>query len=79
MEVAMTDILKRAQVPYQGRGMARGEIVLRHLGDDRLHPYVVHFHNLDDGGFYFGNYARTREDAEEMFADKCELYRAEVV
>lgn len=31
------------------------------------HPYVIHFFNAQDGGFYQGNYCKTRAEADEAY------------
>ena len=57
-----------------GRGAtAPGAVVVRETGT-RLHPFVAHFFNSQDGGYYFGDYAKTREDAERYAADKLDRY-----
>lgn len=58
-----------------GRGAtAPGCVVIRELPGNEVTPYVVHFGNTQDGGYYFGNYCQTLEGAEEAFQDKISRY-----
>lgn len=58
-----------------GRGCtAPGCVVIRSLPHNDLHPFVVHFGNHQDGGYYFGDYCETREAAEAAYADKVRRY-----
>lgn len=51
---------------------APGAIVLRDVGG--YHPYVVHFFNVQDQGYYHGSYCTTMEKAISTFHDKCKRY-----
>jgi hypothetical protein len=61
-------------VGLAGRGAtAPGAVVVRETGT-RFHPFVAHFFNSQDGGYYFGDYATTREQAESFAQDKLRRY-----
>jgi hypothetical protein len=61
-------------VGLAGRGAtAPGAVVVRETGT-KLHPFVAHFFNSQDGGYYFGDYAKTREQADRFAADKLSRY-----
>lgn len=58
-----------------GRGAtASGAIVVRELAHNDLHPFVVHFFNSQDGGYYYGDYCETQEEALSAFATKIGRY-----
>jgi hypothetical protein len=58
-----------------GRGCnAPGCVVIRSLPDNTRHPFVVHFGNLQDGGYYYGDYCETREDAERAYRSRVSQY-----
>lgn len=58
-----------------GRGCtAPGCVVIRRLPHNEMHPYVVHFGNTQDGGYYFGNYCATMQEARSAARDKLERY-----
>ncbi len=46
---------------------AEGEITLRKAEHKSFHPYVTHFHNLQDGGYYHGHYFETEQEARKDF------------
>jgi hypothetical protein len=35
---------------------APGEFTLRHIPDNKITPYAVHWHNTEDNGYYEGSY-----------------------
>lgn len=58
-----------------GRGAtAPGCVVIRDLPHNTLHPFVVHFGNTQDGGYYFGDYCETLEDAMDALYRKLRNY-----
>lgn len=60
-------------VGLAGRGAtAPGAVVIREMGG--LHPFAAHFFNSQDGGYYFGDYCMTQEEAERAFNDKLRRY-----
>lgn len=61
-------------VGLAGRGAtAPGGVAVRETGTS-LHPFVAHFFNSQDGGFYFGDYCTTREEADRAAASKLDRY-----
>lgn len=67
-----------------GRGAtAPGAVVVKETISNSLHPFAAYFFNSQDGGYYFGDYCKTRGEAERAAQDKlqrydpyCELTRA---
>lgn len=53
------NILKSHPIPKR-EASAPGEIVLREWGRDQ---WVTHWHNLDDGGYYYGHYFTNYDEA----------------
>lgn len=47
------------------------EIVLR-KSDGAYTPYVTHYHNLDDGGYYHGHYFSREDEARKDFLKRAE-------
>ena len=48
--------------------------MIRELPHNTLHPFVVHFGNTQDGGYYYGEYCQTRAEAELAFSRKIDRY-----
>lgn len=70
-----------AEYPLRGDGcQAPGAIVLRHLPDNDVTPFAVHFRNDQDSErmgrpvYYFGDYAATLADGWSAFGDKVKRY-----
>jgi hypothetical protein len=62
-------------VGLAGRGAtAPGAVVVRETVSGGIHPFVVHFFNSQDGGYYFGDYCTTREEADRAARDKLNRY-----
>ena len=59
-------VLKSHRIPKQ-LGLAEGEIVLREW---REGEWVTHFHNFEDGGYYYGHYFTKLEAAEADFEER---------
>jgi hypothetical protein len=60
-------------VGLAGRGAtAPGAVVVRQMPGH--HPFAAHFFNSQDGGYYFGDYAETREQADRFARDKLSRY-----
>lgn len=73
----IADFRMRADRFYgmDGDGMqAPGAIVIAFLRSNPLHPYVVWFANTQDGGTHYGDYCKTRDEADEAFNVKCTRY-----
>ena len=45
------------------------EIVLRYVGG--YQPYATHFHNMRDGGYYWGHYFADLQQARADFIERC--------
>ena len=54
---------------------APGAEVLRHNEANKFHPYVTHWRNDQDGGFYVGHYFSNLKDAEDDFEERCRRWR----
>ncbi len=60
-------------VGLAGRGAtAPGAVVVRKMPGH--HPFAAHFFNTQDGGYYYGDYAETREEAEKLAQAKLRRY-----
>lgn len=64
-------ILKSHPIPGDG-GQAPGRITLREWRPNE--EWVTHFHNLQDGGFYYGRYFTDLEEAEANFNQRVKEY-----
>lgn len=53
--------------------LAPGDVVMSRIPGH--HPFVVHFFNRQDGGFYFGEYHETYYPADAAYSQKCNRYR----
>ena len=62
-----------ASTHVQGDGVqAPGYITLCHIPG--AHPFVVHFLNVQDGGFHSGDYCKDDVSARRVFAHRSERY-----
>jgi hypothetical protein len=68
-------VLKSVYVRGDGF-QAPGAVTLCKI-DNPLHPYVIHFFNMQDGGFHSGNYCKTRAEAEEAFGKRALRFNVE--
>lgn len=64
-------ILKSHPIPGDG-SQAPGRITLREWRTDE--EWVTHFHNLQDGGFYYGRYFTNLGEAEANFEQRVKEY-----
>lgn len=64
-------ILKSHPIPGDG-GQAPGRITLREWRPNE--EWVTHFHNLQDGGFYYGRYFTNFGEAEANFEQRVKEY-----
>lgn len=72
--IAKAKVESLSFVGLAGRGAtAPGAVVVRETGT-RLHPFVAHFFNSQDGGYYFGDYCKTRDEADRAARDKLDRY-----
>lgn len=61
-------------VGFDGDGcQAPGAIVVRKSGSGH-HPFVTHFFNSQDGGYYSGNYCTTEADAITAMDERLPRY-----
>lgn len=61
--------------PMKGDGVqAPGAVTLCKLPNNPNHPFVVHFFNAQDGGFYHGNYCVDLEEAKKAYRTKIDRY-----
>jgi len=51
-------------------GTPPGAVVLRHNPENTLHPYVTHWRNDQDGGYYLGHYFETLGEAVEDYKER---------
>lgn len=65
----------RALYPMAGDGIqAPGALIIRALPDNDIHPFAVHFLNLQSGGYHAGDYCETLAEAESAYASRCRRY-----
>lgn len=64
-------LLVSAQFSHPSDQHLQAVIVKR---DHEYDPYVVWTHNSDDGGFFWGHYVRTMDEALKAFLEKAERY-----
>lgn len=63
-------VIKSYPIP-SAQGLAPGEITLREWGTDE---WVTHFHNLQDGGYYYGHYFTDLAQAEADYEKRVNEY-----
>lgn len=61
-------------VGFDGDGcQAPGALVIRETGRS-LHPFVVHYFNSQDGGYYSGSYCKTEAEAITAMDERLPRY-----
>ncbi len=60
-------VLLQDELKADGPGSVDGRFVLCFLEDNKHTPYVVWFHNFQDGGYHNGNYFSTYNEAEKVY------------
>ena len=64
-------ILKSCPIP-QKPATPPGEITLREWCEGK--EWATHFHNLEDGGYYYGHYFTNLEEAEADFQEQVKKF-----